>query len=218
MEFICNQCKVRLSVPDEKIPKDKDVTLTCPKCSNRILVEHNKNHNTEVQNFSSKSQDVSMNESKPEDFILHHNYDVPLALLLCSSTEKQNALEKVASDLGFKYHTADTEQDAILMILQNDFNLIVICEEFCKGASFSGSPLFKQISLIKPSSRRECFIALIGKNLTTNDRIKAFVLNVNLVINNKDMEHISSILDSSLKENERFLSVFMLEKEKFYSE
>ena len=217
MEFICSQCKVKLSVPNEKIPKDKEVTLTCPKCSNRIIVGHNnKNHNAELQNFSNKSQNVS-NGNKYEDFILHHNYDIPIALLLCSSTENQDLLKKTASTLGFRYHTADTEQDAVLMISLNDFNLIVMCEGFCSGSSFSGSPVLKQISLMKPSSRRECFVALIGEDMTTNDRIKAFVLNVNLVVSNKDMEHVDSILNSSLKENEKFYSVFMIEKEKVYS-
>lgn len=215
MEIICNQCKARLSVSDEKIPKDKEVTLTCPKCSNRIIVGHdNKSHKAVLPNFSNK--DVSMNEKEPEDFILHHDYDSTIALLLCSSTVNHDFLKKVVSDLGHICYTADTEQDAASMILLNNFNLIVICEEFCKGDSFSDSPVLKQIRLMKPSSRRGCFIVLIGKDLTTNDRMKAFVLNANLVVNNKDMENISSILNSSLKENKNFYSIFMLEKEKDY--
>ena len=218
MEIICSQCKARLSVADEKIPKDTDITLTCPKCSGRIIIEcNNENNSEDLLNFLNKNQVFLVDENKSEDFILHHNYDIPIALLLCSSSDNHEFLGKVVSDLGFRSHATETERNAASMILLNDFNLIVMCEEFCKGYAFFDSPVLKQIRIMKPSSRRKCFVVLIGKDLITNDRIKAFVLNANLVVNSKDVANISTILNSALKENERFYSLFMLERGKDYS-
>jgi len=39
MEVICKQCQSKFKIPDEKIPKGKIFSLTCPKCKNKISID-----------------------------------------------------------------------------------------------------------------------------------------------------------------------------------
>ncbi len=36
MEVTCGQCKSRFTIPDDKVPKDKIIKLSCPKCKGKI--------------------------------------------------------------------------------------------------------------------------------------------------------------------------------------
>ena len=38
MEVTCEQCKARFNIPDDKVPKDKFIKLSCPKCKGKISV------------------------------------------------------------------------------------------------------------------------------------------------------------------------------------
>ena len=38
MDVICNSCSTKLSIPDEKVPKDAVFKVTCPKCQTKIQV------------------------------------------------------------------------------------------------------------------------------------------------------------------------------------
>ncbi|MFC1821968.1 hypothetical protein ACFL9T_04620 [Thermodesulfobacteriota bacterium] len=39
MDVTCGQCKTKLSVPDEKIPKGQLVRISCPKCKGKITLD-----------------------------------------------------------------------------------------------------------------------------------------------------------------------------------
>jgi len=39
MEVTCTQCNAKLNVPDEKIPKDQAIRVSCPKCKNKITID-----------------------------------------------------------------------------------------------------------------------------------------------------------------------------------
>ena len=39
MEIICEHCKTRLSISDEKIPKGQRTTISCPKCRNKLVLK-----------------------------------------------------------------------------------------------------------------------------------------------------------------------------------
>ena len=39
MELTCEQCKTKLNIPDEKIPKDQVVRINCPKCKYKIALD-----------------------------------------------------------------------------------------------------------------------------------------------------------------------------------
>ncbi len=39
MNVTCQKCKTKFNIPDHKIPKDKDTTLKCPKCAEKIPIK-----------------------------------------------------------------------------------------------------------------------------------------------------------------------------------
>ena len=42
MEVTCEHCKTKLNIPDEKVPKDQLVKISCPKCKGKIALDTRK--------------------------------------------------------------------------------------------------------------------------------------------------------------------------------
>jgi len=38
MNITCHNCNTKLNIPDQKLPKDRESTVTCPKCREKIQV------------------------------------------------------------------------------------------------------------------------------------------------------------------------------------
>ena len=56
MEVTCSQCKKKLNVPDEKIPKDQAIRINCPKCKNKITID---SHITKQNETSSDAKSLT---------------------------------------------------------------------------------------------------------------------------------------------------------------
>ena len=57
-------------------------------------------------------------------------------------------------------------------------------------------------------TRRNIFVALIGKNFKTLKNMQAFQKSVNVVINEKDINKLEDVLKKSISEIEIFYKVF----------
>ena len=60
MQVVCEQCQSKFKIPDEKIPKGKVFSLSCPKCNNKISVDTRlaaalSSEKTPVESVKSKS-------------------------------------------------------------------------------------------------------------------------------------------------------------------
>ena len=66
MEIVCESCKAKLNIPDEKIPKGQAVRISCPKCKKKIVLETGKFVDPEA---GSESVDTSETEEFRLSFI-----------------------------------------------------------------------------------------------------------------------------------------------------
>jgi predicted Zn finger-like uncharacterized protein len=216
MEILCKGCKTKFRIPDEKIPKDKVLSVTCPKCKNKITVSAKAQAESDEspQDPSREARPTKTNVSPPtltpeidEAKVLFFGEDIKTALVCDDLPENQDILQKALKELDYHVQVTTTAEGALDKIRFNRYDAIILNEEFA-GCSSLDNPILKQIQPMPMATRRDIFFALIGKEFRTFDNMIAFSKSANLVINADDLTNIKKILNNALAENEKFYKVF----------
>jgi predicted Zn finger-like uncharacterized protein len=226
MEVTCAQCKTKLNVPDEKIPKDQMIRVSCPKCKSKITIDSRISTQNEPpdESFSEtgklhlkfieskrgedieKKEDVKDDDSDGEtlDFF---DEDTKLALVL-TDDDISEKVKTAVEGLGYRYIAAPNTRDALGKLRFHRFDVIFIAEGF-DGQELENSPIRNYLNTLAISSRRRIFLALMGDKFKSLDDMMAYTMSANAVINTKDTDKLSSILKQGLSEHEKFYKVFM---------
>ena len=133
---------------------------------------------------------------------------VPLALVMIDDENNKDVIKKSVEELGYKFVPAANSHDANGKMRFHNFDLMIIGDGF-DGSPVVNSPILNYLNHQPMSIRRKIFVALLGDDFRTRDPLMAYSLSSNLVVNNKDLAQITTILKNSLTENERFYKVFM---------
>ena len=215
MEITCDNCGTKLNIPDKKIPQDRQVVVSCPKCKKKLLID-----------TRSKKQDIPQPEAeeKPEpetnsfeDGYSYGDEDVSLdfygeskklALVMENDPRKSELLKKAVEELNYKYIPGQNIREAIGKIRFHDFDLVILADQF-DGIELKQSPILHYLNHLSMSTRRRMFVSLIGDNLKTMDYMMAFSMSVDLVINLKDLEKAAGILKNAILDSQKFYKVFM---------
>ncbi len=227
MEVICPQCKTKLNIPDEKLPRDQAARISCPKCKNKITIEPSMHEEAETaakESFSetgklhlkfieSKKKEESGKDSPDNDDYsggdeLLEFYDEGTKLALVMVNEADNEKVKSAVEaLGYRYIPVSNTRDALSKLRFHLFDIIILEEGF-DGQQIENSPVMNYLNHLAMSSRRKIFIALLGEKFNTMDEMMAYTLSANIIINTKDLDKLSSALKRGIVEYERFYKVF----------
>ena len=223
MEVTCEQCKARFNIPDDKVPKDRVLKLTCPKCKGKISL------GTEVLEQPPKadeSGEFRMEFLEPkaghrapeesygyEDFTTDQALDffeegIKLALIMPNSSMNEDRLRAGLEIIGYKCIPTPNTRDAIGKLRFHHFDLIVLGDGF-DNQPLDHSVIVNYLNRLPMSVRRRIFLVLISENFKTMDNMMAFAISANVVINSKDIEKLHLILKKAVSENERFYKVFM---------
>jgi predicted Zn finger-like uncharacterized protein len=199
MEVTCDQCKTTLNVPDDKIPKDRVIRISCPKCKNKITIDAN----ISAQNEPSP-EDASSSTDEALDF---YDEDAKLALVLAEDDIAEK-VKTAVEGLGHKYIPSLNTRDALGKLRYHRFDIIFIAEGF-EGQELENSPIRNYLNTLSMSSRRRIFVALMSDKFNTMDEMAAYALSANIVISTKDTDKLPSIFKKALSEYEKFYKVFM---------
>ena len=227
MEITCEHCKAKLNVPDEKIPKDQLVRINCPKCKNKISIDSRKavkeevpKSNISADNGKSQSKAVEKEKGKAEeesysykDFSDDESLDLfdendKLAMFMSGNPEDSDNIRSAIEELGYTCIQPSNTRDALGKMRFHNFDMIFLSEGF-DGQELSNSPILNYLNHISMSSRRNIFLALMGDQFKTLDEMMAYSMSANAVINPKDMDKLSTIINKGIADNEKFYKVFM---------
>jgi DNA-directed RNA polymerase subunit RPC12/RpoP len=227
MEVICEHCKTKLNVPDEKIPKDQLVRISCPKCKNKISIDSRKStleeapetdgfgetgklHLKFIEQKREKAEEGSYGyeDYSDDESLDFFNENVKLALVLSVNPDDSTKIKSSVETLGYKYIESATTRDALGKMRFYHFDLVFLSDGF-DGQGLNNSPILNYLNHISMSSRRKIFLALMGEKFKTLDEMMAFALSANAVINTKDADKLSSVLKKGLADHEKFYKVFM---------
>jgi predicted Zn finger-like uncharacterized protein len=123
MEITCDSCNTRLNLPDEKIPKDQTVRISCPKCKNKITLDPRKTADKEPSTTEPSSESQRSSESEEEGYsyddysddeaLEFFEEDAKLSLVMSNDTEDAEMIKRSVEELGYKYISASDTRDAL---------------------------------------------------------------------------------------------------------
>ncbi len=218
METTCEHCKAKLNIPDEKIPKNQTVKISCPKCKKKMTLKAAKKQN-ETGSFHLQFIESSHKGESGEDGYGYGDYSddqalafyeegTKLALVMDNNSEHIENIRMDVGQLGYKAISAPSIRDAIGRMRYHHFDLVILCDGF-DGQSLERNPILSYLNNLSMAVRRRMFVALMGEGFKTMDDMMAFALSVNLVINTKELDKLSAILKRAISDYEKFYKVFM---------
>ncbi|MBW1851134.1 MAG: zinc-ribbon domain-containing protein [Deltaproteobacteria bacterium] len=189
MEIICEKCKAKLSIPDEKIPRGRVMSIACPKCKEKLT--------------------LGTRTLEPEKAALEsYEEGQKLALVAENDPGQIDKLRGAIEGLGYKYIAVENTGQAISKMRFHRFDLVILSDQF-DGIELGQSAIRQYLNLLSISIRRRMFVALIGDTFNTMDNMMAFAMSANLVVNRRDLDNLTGILKNAISENDKFYKVFI---------
>jgi len=214
MEVICEHCKTKLNIPDERIPQGQKVSATCPRCKEKLTFDPRKTKDGGrlSPGYSGKETEIAASTRpyvfEDEDETLEY-YDegVRLALVMGEDPRRTEPVRQALETLEFKCVLAENTRKSIGKMRLHHFHLVIFEEDF-GGVTPDQSPVLHYLNHLSMPERRRMFVAILGRDFKTMDQMAAFALSVNLVVNVKDIAQLPHILKRAVSENEKFYKVF----------
>ena len=221
MDTICQKCKSKFKVPDEKLPQGKIINIPCPKCKGNISIDRRKVPIESPADIDKGSSGLDLAEkevsdTKGESDISGADHEMEsesfgkeekTALICDDNQSNQDKLRSELKELGYRSIIGKDPNDVLKKLRLNNYDMIILHEEF-GGGDPSQNPVLNYIQPMPIPNRRNIFFVLIGKAFSTLDNMMAFSKSANTVINENDLPQIYSILKKSMAENEDFYKIY----------
>ena len=210
MEISCKNCKTRLSVPDEKLPKGKSASVLCPKCKEKIIIDLKEDSRSktdakmfEENDFDEGPEDYDVSE-RPFDFLEEEG---KTALLCEENPEILKEITTVLEIMDYSITKAKNVREALRSMKYHAYDMVLVNETFC-GSDPDANGILIYLDRLEMDVRRNIFVGLLSRQFTTMDNMMAFLKSVNLIINLKDIKKIDRILSRGINEYELFYAIY----------
>ncbi|HDZ90002.1 MAG: zinc-ribbon domain-containing protein [Deltaproteobacteria bacterium] len=230
MEIVCHGCQTRLSIPDEKLPLGQRVSVRCPKCGKKLVLDTAAtgagpadthaaraagsvdrggipDGGLENQDQLTQPEDPAVHGMDDDTLLDSYEEGEKLALVMNSDQGQAEKIRGALQELGFRYVPVESTADAVGKMRFHHFDLVVLSDNF-EGLPLEKNPVLQYLNNLSMFVRRRMFVALTGERFRTMDRMAAFALSANLVIGLKDLHRLLIILKRSMSEKEKFYKVF----------
>lgn len=204
MLISCSKCSKEINIADEKVPKGQAFNLTCPGCKTKMRVDQHLKP-PEEDTLSTSSMIVDDEDFDDDEEIEIYDEHDKIALILDRTNDETwaNAL----TELDYKLQRAKSPEHAVHKLKFNNYHVVAIHEKF-GDTTLETSPLYEYVRDMSMDSRRKTFVALVGDKFKTLDNMEALAYSVNVVINQKEMEQLETVLKKSISENDGFYKVY----------
>jgi predicted Zn finger-like uncharacterized protein len=211
MDIVCENCKARFKVPDEKIPAGKVVSMPCPKCREKITVGGPKKTEPSAPPAVAKDQSVHDEvqaeaydaSEKPFDFAEEEG---KTALVCESDPAVKKAIAAALGNLDYHITDAADTRDALKNMRYHVYDVILVNDIF-DGQGSEENPVLSYLENLNMAIRRNIFVGLLSKTIRTMDNMAAFSNSVNMTINVKDMANMEQVLNRGITDNDFFVRV-----------
>lgn len=200
MDITCDSCGKTLKIPDEKLPPDQTVNISCPNCKSKIRIDTRKPDKVDESGFGEYEEDTS-----PLDLF---EEGTKLALILVGDDGQVKEINSVLEELPYKPILCASTQEAMGKLRLHHFDLIILSDGF-DGQDLENNPIIHYLNHISMSIRRKTVLALLSDKFKTMDNMMAFGKSANLVINPSDISNLPLVLTKAISDNEKFYKVFM---------
>ena len=206
MQVECPSCAKEINIPDNKIPQDQAFNLTCPGCKTKMRVDHHLKPPASDPTGSLDAASLVVDEEFEDDEAIEI-YDEHDQIALILDRQNDDLWTAALTDLEYKLQRAKSPEHAVHKMRFNEYHVIVFHEKY-GDSSLETSPLYEYIKDMPMHTRRKTFIAMVGDKFKTLDNMEALAYSVNLVINQKDVDQLETILKKSIGDNDTFYKIY----------
>ncbi len=122
----------------------------------------------------------------------------PRRALLCLGRNKDK-VAKLLIEAGYKVYLAENPCQANERLREGKIQVLVISSDFVPD--MGGAAIIQQrLNAMYSSERRKIFLVAIDDNGNTLDAQEAFLRNLNLIVNTKDIDQLPLILNRAIKD------------------
>ncbi|MFO8090340.1 MAG: zinc-ribbon domain-containing protein [Desulfatiglandaceae bacterium] len=209
MEVTCENCNTRFNIPDDKLPPNRRVAISCPKCKHRIIIQPHEQESGETPTVL-EDEAVFEKEYYDQDYLAPDTFEEGKKLAMVMAGEKSDveALKTAVESLGYQGLEVESTTEAFGRLRFHHFDLLLLTDGF-DGHPAAQNPILEYINRQSMSIRRRMFLTLIGHKFKTKDNMTAYSFSANLVVNEKDIDKLAAILKTAIAENERFYKIFL---------
>ncbi len=218
MDVICEQCKNKLTISDDKIPAGKTATLRCPKCKNKILIKSEKK-SAEPERKPDEKEKSIIDEAASLDQLISDSYDVvdkpfdfveeegKTALVCESNSDFKKKITTVLDFMEYHISAVDSSRDAIKKLRYHVYDAIIVNDEFDTRNPESNGVLI-YVARLPMAVRRRIFVGMITRRFSSLDSMMTLHNSVNLMINAEHMNDLDRVLRHGISEHEMFYKVY----------
>ncbi len=203
MNLTCQHCNTKLSIPDHKLPKDKEATLKCPKCKEKIKISSTISSplQPEKSTQSVQSSIEVQNQSQQSSFEDRLN-----ALVCVGKEDLKKKIYSTIKQMGIDPTVALDAKSALNKIEYHIYHLVIIDDSFDQGNGAKN--VIARLNNIDMSLRRRICLVKISDDINTNDNMTALHTSVNAIIHLNDVVHIEAFLSNVLSEHKNVYTVY----------
>jgi len=192
MNVQCRHCRSQFTIPDDKLPKDRDAVFACPKCKEKIQISLAKI----AEKDGSETLVTSGSAFSPEGR--------ERALVLVSEGPFQKPAHAAVRQLGYAVDTAADQGAAAKKIAYHVYPLILLEQGFDRGAV-----ILRHMNSLDMSIRRMSCLVFLGQQCRTGDPMAALHLSANYVAGPDSTAHLPAVLTAALQDYKDFYRVYM---------
>jgi predicted Zn finger-like uncharacterized protein len=219
----CDNCSVSLQIDESKVPTGS-FTVRCPRCQNMLRaykkVDGSGSSTVEqlaankpapavtdgAQNFAAKESEFQINnalksllaalQTDKKGLESAEESEKPRRVLLCLG-DKRDVVAKSLTDAGYKVYMADTPAQANERLRECKTGIVIFSPDF--APEYGGAAILQQkANAMYTSERRRLFLVSLEDTGTTMNAQDAFVRNLNLIINSRDIAQLPLIMNRAL--------------------
>ena len=221
MNITCKNCSKKLTLSNKirkglkQLAPGRTLRLPCPHCREAVVLSSN--------NIGpNKGNDPNPSSVKPpsppdiawlkegtfeEEEVVE---DIPQALILLRAGKKREGISKAIESIGYQASFAETSQEAIEKMQFVNFAGVILHSDFEAGSMEQSS--FHQFMRDMPmSKRRFIFYILVGTEFATLYDLEALASSANLVVNDREIPELLTILRKAIPSYEDLFGPLMAE-------
>ncbi len=220
MNITCKNCSKKLALSKkitkglERLAPGRTLRLPCPHCQKALVLGHNI-----VSGSGGSSNKSSINPPAPPDisWLKEGTFeeeeaveDIPQTLILVQPGKNLDTIIKAVESIGYQASFAETSQEAIGKMQFVNFASVILHSNFERDELEQSS--FHQFMRDMPmNKRRFVFYILVGKTFSTLYDLEALANSANLVVNDREIPELLTILRKAIPSYEDLFGSLMAE-------
>ncbi len=223
MNIECPSCGKKLKLSDKIQDSIRDLgtgqalRLPCPQCSEKIVLDA-----SSLASQSNIEEIVVGSVIKPPEvpdisWLKEGTFeeqevieDVPQTLIIMESGDERIAVAKAIESIGYQASFAKSGEDAMEKMQFVNYASVIYRPEF-EGRELDDSPFHQFMRGLSMQKRRFIFYILIGPDFSTLYDLEALACSANLVINDREVPDLLTILRKSIPKYEELFGSLMAE-------